>query len=193
MSDRSPSDLTSSGVTAQQWLSKDRRHQIIEEEQELRTEARSIPTRSIEGHDNFSSDLPRRGNISEAGVHGCRRLLTSRAVKPELDEWHELIERFILRPARPGDGAVDLMPGSLPLGRQHPECASPVSCCEPERAAPFGAHVLERFHLEVSRSHPRIYRAEWMLDHPSTQATGSRADASKHGFTRPWTPAPSPT
>jgi hypothetical protein len=28
----------------------------------------------------------------------------------------------------------------------------------------FGTYVLERFHLEVRRSHPRLYRAEWMLD-----------------------------
>jgi hypothetical protein len=28
----------------------------------------------------------------------------------------------------------------------------------------FGADVLERFHLEVRRSHPRLYRAERMLD-----------------------------
>src|SRR5260221_9732432 len=27
----------------------------------------------------------------------------------------------------------------------------------------FGADVLERFHLEVRRSHPRLYRAEGML------------------------------
>src|SRR5260370_30252018 len=27
----------------------------------------------------------------------------------------------------------------------------------------FGADVLERFHLEVRRSHPRFYRAEGML------------------------------
>jgi hypothetical protein len=92
----SPSDLTSSRVIAQQWLPKDRRHQIIEKEQQLRTEARPVPARSIQGHDNLSSDLPRHGNISEAGIYGCRRVLTSWAVKPELDERHELIERFIL-------------------------------------------------------------------------------------------------
>jgi len=28
----------------------------------------------------------------------------------------------------------------------------------------FGADVLECFHLEVRRSHPRLYRTEWMLD-----------------------------
>ena len=27
----------------------------------------------------------------------------------------------------------------------------------------FGADVLERFHLEVSGSHPGLYRTEWML------------------------------
>jgi hypothetical protein len=27
----------------------------------------------------------------------------------------------------------------------------------------FGTYVLERFHLEVRRSHPRLYRAEGML------------------------------
>ena len=70
-----PSDLTSSRVIAQQWLSKNRRHQIIQKEQQLPTEARPVPARSIEGHDNLSSDLPRYGNISEAGIYGCRRVL----------------------------------------------------------------------------------------------------------------------
>jgi hypothetical protein len=28
----------------------------------------------------------------------------------------------------------------------------------------LGADDLERFHLEMRRSHPRLYRAEWMLD-----------------------------
>jgi hypothetical protein len=28
----------------------------------------------------------------------------------------------------------------------------------------LGADVLERFHVEVRRSHPRLYRAEGMLD-----------------------------
>jgi hypothetical protein len=28
----------------------------------------------------------------------------------------------------------------------------------------FGGYVVERFHLEVRRSHPRLYRAEWMLN-----------------------------
>src|SRR5450755_2472617 len=32
----------------------------------------------------------------------------------------------------------------------------------------FGADVLERFHLEVRRSHPRLYRAERMLDRPAS-------------------------
>src|SRR5882672_634566 len=27
----------------------------------------------------------------------------------------------------------------------------------------FGSYVLESFHLEVRRSHPRLYRTEWML------------------------------
>jgi len=83
-------------VIAQQWLSKNRRHQIIQKKQQLPTEARPVPARFIEGYDNLSSDLPSHGNISEAGIYGCRRVLTSRAVKPELDKRHELIERFIL-------------------------------------------------------------------------------------------------
>ena len=33
----------------------------------------------------------------------------------------------------------------------------------------LGADVLERFHLEVRRSHPRLYRAEWMLDRLAAQ------------------------
>jgi len=34
----------------------------------------------------------------------------------------------------------------------------------------LGADVLERFHLEVRRSHPRLYRAEGMLDRLAAQA-----------------------
>jgi hypothetical protein len=56
------------------------------------------------------------------------------------------------------------MLGSLPSIRQRPECPSPVSCCGPRLERHFGTYVLERFHLEVRRSHPRLCRAEWMLD-----------------------------
>jgi len=34
----------------------------------------------------------------------------------------------------------------------------------------LGTYVLERFHLEVRRSHPRLYRAEWMLDRLASYA-----------------------
>src|SRR5437879_4800520 len=46
---------------------------------------------------------------------------------------------------------------------QHPECASPVSYCRQDVQSHFGADVLERFHLEVRRSYPRLHRAEGML------------------------------
>ena len=34
----------------------------------MRTEARTVPCRSIEGYNSFSSDLPRHGNVRKAGV-----------------------------------------------------------------------------------------------------------------------------
>ena len=32
----------------------------------------------------------------------------------------------------------------------------------------FGTDVLECFHLELRRSHPGLYRAEWVLDNLTT-------------------------
>src|SRR6266404_9849865 len=34
----------------------------------------------------------------------------------------------------------------------------------------FGAYILECFHLEVRRSHPGLYRTEWMLHSLTAQA-----------------------
>src|SRR6266481_1660813 len=55
----------------------------------------------------------------------------------------------------------------------------------------LGADVLERFHLEVRRSHPRLYRAEGMLDRLAAQAhlvrvsVEPRLHGLKDGFVLP--------
>jgi hypothetical protein len=55
----------------------------------------------------------------------------------------------------------------------------------------FGAYVLERFHLEVRRSHPRLYRAEGMLDslaayaHLIRVSIEPRLHGLKNGFVLP--------
>src|SRR6202158_4236805 len=55
----------------------------------------------------------------------------------------------------------------------------------------FGADVLERFHLEVCRSHPRLYRAEVMLHSLAAQAhfiqvpCEARLHGLKDGFMLP--------
>src|ERR1700738_4214837 len=53
----------------------------------------------------------------------------------------------------------------------------------------FGTYVLERFHLEVRRSHPRLYRAEWMLEealnHGIPVAGGWYVAAAGHDIVRP--------
>ena len=55
----------------------------------------------------------------------------------------------------------------------------------------FGPNVLEPFHLEVRRSHPRLYRTEWMLHSLTTQAHLFRASIEprlhglKDGFVLP--------
>src|SRR6266436_7257074 len=55
----------------------------------------------------------------------------------------------------------------------------------------LGADVLERFHLEVRRSHPRLYRAKGMLDRLAAQAhlvrvsVEPRLHGLKDGFVLP--------
>jgi len=55
----------------------------------------------------------------------------------------------------------------------------------------FGADVLECFHLEVRRSHPRLYCAEWMLDGLAAKAHFRRVSIEprlhglKDGFVLP--------
>jgi hypothetical protein len=55
----------------------------------------------------------------------------------------------------------------------------------------FGADVFERFHLEVRRSHPRLYRAEGVLDSLAAQAhlvrvpVEPRLHSLKDGFVLP--------
>ena len=55
----------------------------------------------------------------------------------------------------------------------------------------FGADVFECSHLEVRRSHPRLYRAEWMLDSLAAKAHFRRVSiepslhALKDGFVLP--------
>jgi len=72
------------------------------------------------------------------------------------------------------------MRGLPPSIRQRPESSSRGSCCRRHVQHHFGADVLERFHLEVRRSHPRLYRAERMLD-PSGVADASFPDAHRAG------------
>ena len=55
----------------------------------------------------------------------------------------------------------------------------------------FGADVFECSHLEVRRAHPRLYRAEWMLDSLAAKAHFRRVSiepslhALKDGFVLP--------
>jgi hypothetical protein len=46
----------------------------------------------------------------------------------------------------------------------------------------FGTNVLECFHLEVHRSHPRLYRTEWMLDGLAAKAHFRRVEPRLHGL-----------
>ena len=56
------------------------------------------------------------------------------------------------------------MLGLLPSARQRPECASPFHVVGQDVERHFGPDVHECFHLEVRRSHPRLDRAEGLLD-----------------------------
>src|SRR5882724_2379339 len=62
----------------------------------------------------------------------------------------------------------------------------------------FSTDVLECFHLEVRRSHPRLYRAEWMLDGLATKAHFRRVSIEprlhglKDGFVLPTRDPPPP-
>jgi hypothetical protein len=60
------------------------------------------------------------------------------------------------------EGAVML--GSRLSIRRRPECGYPFHVVGQNVQGHFGPDVLERFHLEVSGSHPGLYRAEGMFD-----------------------------
>ena len=65
----------------------------------LRAKAGLVAARPIERNDGFGRNLPCHGDVGETRIDGGRRVLSARAVKPELNDGHPLIQRLV--PGRP--------------------------------------------------------------------------------------------
>jgi hypothetical protein len=88
----SPRDLSAIGSrTSQERLAKHRWHQIIKKEQQLGSKARTISPSVIHRQNHLRRDLPGHGDIGDAGIGGCDRLLAARTVEPELDQRYPLV------------------------------------------------------------------------------------------------------
>src|SRR5262249_5711116 len=92
----SPRDLASRGLVTEERRAKHRGDQIVQEEQQLRAEAGAVAASPIERDDGFGRHLPYHGDVGETRLDGRCGVLAARAVKPELDEGHPLVQRLVL-------------------------------------------------------------------------------------------------
>ena len=115
-----PRNLIALGLITQQRLVEKRRQYIVEKEQKLRTKACTAATLSIKRHNGFGCELPRYGDIGEAGIHRRRCVLPSRGIEAELDKRQKLIERLIL--GRPASKAAGQVIGAVLKGQASVKC-----------------------------------------------------------------------
>src|SRR6516164_10655019 len=92
-----PRNQASIRLVAQQRLAEYQRDEIVDEEHQLRADARPAAALAVERHDRFGGDLPSDRRVGEAGIHGGGSALSERGVEVELDQGHELIERLLFR------------------------------------------------------------------------------------------------
>jgi hypothetical protein len=55
-----------------------------------------VPTRLIQRHNDFGSNLPRNRDIGESRIHRRSCVLAPWTVKVELNQGHELVQRLFL-------------------------------------------------------------------------------------------------